>query len=196
MKAVTHALALGLYLWVPTEGSCNGFFYAPTSTVPHTIASAPDCGSVGGKRFSLTQGGRLHEGSAPSDKQTCRLIVDCCRDKFSGLINKAAELYTGSSPIQDSPKAESRTLTNHHPYRSPCIAQRKHMNKQEANQLLDEVKLGKPHPARLVDLALLTTGDLHGKLYDLDTYLNHRFAGGFSPTYPVAALQNQEGEQA
>ena len=32
MKAVTHALALGLYLWVPTEGSCNGFFIAPTST--------------------------------------------------------------------------------------------------------------------------------------------------------------------
>jgi len=68
------------------------------------------------------------------------------------------------------------------------------MNKQEANQLLDEVKLGKPHPARLVDLALLTTGDLHGKLYDLDTYLHHRFAVGYSPTYPVAALQNQEGE--
>jgi len=39
MKAVTHALALGLIRRVPTEGSCNGFFYAPTSTVPHTIAS-------------------------------------------------------------------------------------------------------------------------------------------------------------
>lgn len=100
----------------------SGFFIAlTTSTVPHTLISAPDCGSVGEKRFSLTQGGRLHEGSAPSDKQACRLIVDCCRDKFSGLINKAAELYTGVSPIQDSPKAESRTLTNHHPYRSPCI---------------------------------------------------------------------------
>ena len=64
------------------------------------------------------------------------------------------------------------------------------MNKQEANQLLDEVKLDKPHPARLVDLALLTTGDLHGKLYDLDTYLNHRFAGRYSPTYPVAVPEN------
>jgi hypothetical protein len=68
------------------------------------------------------------------------------------------------------------------------------MTREQANRLLDEVRCGKPHPARLVDLALLTTGDLHGKLYDLDTYLNHRFAGGFSPTYPVAALQNQEGE--
>ena len=105
ISPLTHALALGIYSRVLTEGSCKWIFFAPTtSTVPHTIASAPDCGSVGEKRFSLTQGGRLHEGSAPSDKQACRLIVDCCRDKFSGLINKAAELYTGVSPIQDSPK--------------------------------------------------------------------------------------------
>jgi hypothetical protein len=100
----------------------SGFFIAPsTSTVPHTLISAPDCGSVGGKRFSLTQGGRLHEGSAPSDKQACRLIVDCCRDKFSGLINKAAEHITGIAPMWTAPKVESRLLTNHHPYRSPCI---------------------------------------------------------------------------
>ena len=70
------------------------------------------------------------------------------------------------------------------------------MNKQEANNLLDEVKAGKPHLPRDIDLALLTTGDLNGKLYSLDTYLNHRFAGRFSPTYPVAYLQNQKGEQA
>jgi len=120
VKPFTHASAP--YWGQPLGAVVSGFFIAPTtSAVPHTLISAPDCGSVGVKRFSLTQGGRLHEGSAPSDKQTCRLIVDCCRDKFSGLINKAAELYTGSSPIQDSPKAESRTLTNHHPYRSPCI---------------------------------------------------------------------------
>jgi hypothetical protein len=70
------------------------------------------------------------------------------------------------------------------------------MTREEANKLLDEVRVGKPHLARDIDLALLTTGDLNGKLYSLDTYLNHRFASGFSPTYPVAALQNQEGEQA
>ena len=109
MKAVTHALALGLYPWVPTEGSCNGFFYAPTSAVPHTLISAPDCGSVGVKRFTLTQGGRVHEGSAPSDKRPCRLIVNRGNYGIVGSINKAAELYTGVCPIQDSPKAESRT---------------------------------------------------------------------------------------
>jgi len=110
MKAVTHALALGLIRRVPTEGSCNGFFYAPTtSAVPHTLISAPDCGSVGGKRFTLTQGGRVHEGSAPSDKRPCRLIVNRGNYGIVGSINKAAELYKGSSPIQDSPKAESRT---------------------------------------------------------------------------------------
>ena len=121
MKPLNSTLALGLIRRVSTEGRAKWLFLCPYATVPHTLISAPDCGSVGGKRFTLTQGGRVHEGSAPSDKQACRLIVDCCRDKFSGLINKAAELYTGSSPIQDSPKAESRLLTNHHPYRSPCI---------------------------------------------------------------------------
>jgi hypothetical protein len=69
------------------------------------------------------------------------------------------------------------------------------MTREQANKLLDEVKVSKPHLARDIDLALLTTGDLHGKLYSLDTYLNHRFAGVFSPTYPVAYLQNQKGEQ-
>jgi hypothetical protein len=104
-KPLTHALALGLHLWVSTEGSCKGLFYCPIyATVPHTLISAPDCGSVGGKRFTLTQGGRVHEGSAPSDKQACRLIVDCCRDKFSGLINKAAELYNGHCPICGQPQ--------------------------------------------------------------------------------------------
>ena len=64
------------------------------------------------------------------------------------------------------------------------------MTREEANKLLDEVKIGKPHLARDIDLALLTTGDLHGKLYSLDTYLNHRFAGGFSPTYPASVPEN------
>jgi hypothetical protein len=102
--------------------SSKRLFYCPfMSAVPHTLISAPDCGSVGGKRFTLTQGGRVHEGSAPSDKRPCRLIVNRGNYGIVGSINKAAELYTGVSPIQDSPKAESRTLTNHHPYRSPCI---------------------------------------------------------------------------
>jgi hypothetical protein len=37
---LTHALALGLHLWVSTEGSCKQIFFALfSSSVPHTIAS-------------------------------------------------------------------------------------------------------------------------------------------------------------
>ena len=37
---LTHALALGLHLWVSTEGSCKQIFFVLfSSTVPHTIAS-------------------------------------------------------------------------------------------------------------------------------------------------------------
>jgi len=123
MKAIYTCLAP--YSGFRNGAVVSGFFIAPTSTVLHTIASAPDCGSVEAKRFSLTQGGRLHEGSAPSDKRTCRLMVNRGNYGIVGSINKAAELYTGVCPIQDSPKAESRTLTNHHPYRSPCMPERK-----------------------------------------------------------------------
>ena len=126
ISPLTHALALGIYFRVLTEGSCKWIFFAPTtSTVPHTLISAPDCGSVGGKRFTLTQGGRVHEGSAPSDKQTCRLMVDCCRDKFSGLINKAADSIKGIAPMLTPTRVRIGTLTNHHPYRSPCMEERK-----------------------------------------------------------------------
>jgi hypothetical protein len=121
MKPLNSTLALGFYFRVLTEGRAKWLFLCLYATVPHTLISAPDCGSVGGKRFTLTQGGRVHEGSAPSDKQACRLIVDCCRDKFSGLINKAAEHITGIAPMWTAQKVESRLLTNHHPYRSPCI---------------------------------------------------------------------------
>jgi hypothetical protein len=34
------------------------------------------------------------------------------------------------------------------------------MTKQEANQILDEVKVGIPHPTHLINQALITTGDL------------------------------------
>ena len=64
------------------------------------------------------------------------------------------------------------------------------MTREQANRLLDEVRCGKPHLARDIDLALLTTGDLHGKLYSLDTYLNYRFGGGYSPTSPDAVPEN------
>ena len=32
LKPFTHALALGLYLWVPTEGSSKRLFYCPHAT--------------------------------------------------------------------------------------------------------------------------------------------------------------------
>ena len=123
MKPLNSTLALGFYPWVSTEGRAKWLFLCPfISTVPHTLISAPDCGSVGGKRFTLTQGGRVHEGSAPSDKRPCRLIVNRGNYGIVGSINKAAELYTGVCPIQDNPtRLKVGTPTNHHPYRSPCI---------------------------------------------------------------------------
>jgi len=64
------------------------------------------------------------------------------------------------------------------------------MTREQANRLLDEVRGGKPHSSKDIDLALLTTGDLHGKLYDLDTYLHHRFTVGYSPTSPDVVSQD------
>ena len=64
------------------------------------------------------------------------------------------------------------------------------MTREQANRLLDEVRCGKPHPDRQIDLALLTTGDLHGKLYHLDTYLQYRFAVGYSPNSVDAVPEN------
>ena len=76
----------------------SGFFIGPIAvTVLHTIASTHDCGGVEGKRFSLTQGGRLHEGSAPSDKRLNRLM-NCGDYRIVGSINKAAELDKGQTP--------------------------------------------------------------------------------------------------
>jgi hypothetical protein len=34
------------------------------------------------------------------------------------------------------------------------------MTKQEANLILDEVKVGIPHPPHIINQALITTGDL------------------------------------
>lgn len=119
MKPFTHASPQYGEL---RRGSCKWLFYCPiTITVPHTLISAPGCGSVGEKRFTLTQGGRVHEGSAPSDKRPCRLIVNRGNYGIVGSINKAAEHITGIAPMLTALKVASRLLTNHHPYRSPCI---------------------------------------------------------------------------
>ena len=105
----------------------SGFFIAPiTVTAPLALLSTPDCGGEGEKRFSLTQGERLHEGCAPSDKQGLGLIDRHCTGQTPALINKAAQHNKGSNPIVDTQQGEDRDSLNlrlnHHPYRSPCIA--------------------------------------------------------------------------
>ena len=64
------------------------------------------------------------------------------------------------------------------------------MNRIEANRLLDEVKCGKPHPDKLITLALLTTGDLHGKLTSPDSTADSGCTHSDSPHVPDAAVQN------
>ena len=84
----------------------SGFFIAPiTVTAPLAILSTPDCGGEGEKRFSLTQGERLHEGCAPSDKQTSRLM-NCGDYRIVGSINKAAQHNKGSNPIVDTQQGD------------------------------------------------------------------------------------------
>lgn len=119
LKPFTHAHARK---GTSTLCSSKWLFLCPYATVLHTIASAPDCGSVEEKRFTLTEtcegsiGKRVHEGFAPSDKQACRLIVNCCRDRISGLINKAANGIKGKTPMLTPSRVTYRTQTNHHPY--------------------------------------------------------------------------------
>ena len=94
-----------IYKGLPPESSCKRFFIAPTTTtVPLTILSTHDCGGEGGKRFSLTQGERLHEGSAPSDKRPCRLIVNRGNYGIVGSINKAADSIKGIAPMLTTPQ--------------------------------------------------------------------------------------------
>jgi len=68
------------------------------------------------------------------------------------------------------------------------------MNRIEANRLLDEVKCGKPHPDKLITLALLTTGDLHGKLTSSDSTADSGWTHSSSPTVHHAVVQSPQGE--
>jgi len=86
----------------------SGFFIAPYDNRTPGDTKHP-CGGEGEKRFSSTtgscqqQGERLHEGSAPSDKQGLGLIDRHCTGQTPALINKAAEHNKGSNPIVDTP---------------------------------------------------------------------------------------------
>jgi hypothetical protein len=176
----------------------SGFFIAPTtSAVPHTLISAPDCGSVGGKRFTLTEtckgsiGKRVHEGFAPSDKQACRLIVNCCRDRISGLINKAANGIKGKTPMLTPNRVTYRTQTNHHPYTLSLLLSKgfTHMNKQEANQVLNQVREGLLHPQSVIIKALTITGDIHARCTNLESDTSARTDDRNSPFPLPSSLQ-------
>jgi hypothetical protein len=200
MKPLTHAFwPLRLLRGCNPNAVVSGFFIAPVTTpVPHTLISAPDCGSVGGKRFTLTEtckgsiGKRVHEGFAPSDKQACRLIVDCCRDRISGLINKAANGIKGQTPMLTPRRVTHRTQTNHHPYTLSLLLSKgnTHMNRQEANQLLNQVRGGILHPPSAIIKALTITGDIHDKCSNLDSTVDSRCSPDDSPHMPDAAVQN------
>lgn len=103
-KPFTHASTL--FEGLPLGAVVSGFFIAPiTVTAPLAISSTHDCRGEGGKRFSLTQGGRLHEGSAPSDKRLNRLM-NCGDYRIVGSINKAAELDKGQTPSRTPQKGD------------------------------------------------------------------------------------------
>ena len=172
------------------------------STVPLTIVSTHDCGGEGEKRFTLTEtcegsiGKRVHEGFAPSDKQARRLIVNCCRDRISGLINKAANGIKGKTPMLTPSRVTHRTQTNHHPYTLSLLLSKgnTHMNRQEANQLLNQVREGILHPPSAIIKALTITGDICGKLNSPDSNTDSGWTHSPSPSVHHAHLQSLEGE--
>jgi len=78
-------------------------FCCPYDNRTPGVLRAHVCGCEGEKRISLTQGERLHEGSAPSDKQGLGLtdtqVSGHCTGQIPALINKAAEHIKGRTPM-------------------------------------------------------------------------------------------------
>ena len=68
------------------------------------------------------------------------------------------------------------------------------MNRQEANQLLNQVRGGILHPLATVIKALTITGDIHDKCSNLDSTVDSRCSSCDSPHMPDAAVQDLEGE--
>jgi len=64
------------------------------------------------------------------------------------------------------------------------------MNKQEANQLLNQVREGVLHPQSIIIKALTITGDIHAKCVSLDSTADSRCSSSDSPHVPDAAVQN------
>ena len=68
------------------------------------------------------------------------------------------------------------------------------MNRQEANQLLNQVREGVLHPPSAIIKALTITGDIHDKCPNLDSTADSRCSSSDSPHMPDAAIQDLEGE--
>ena len=64
------------------------------------------------------------------------------------------------------------------------------MNKQEANQLLNEVREGILYPQSVIIKALVTTGDIHARCVNLESDSAARTDDRDSPNLLPSALQN------
>jgi len=63
------------------------------------------------------------------------------------------------------------------------------MNKQEANQVLNQVREGVLHPQSAIIRALTITGDIHARCPNLDSHSSTRTDGRDSPYLLPSALQ-------
>ena len=63
------------------------------------------------------------------------------------------------------------------------------MNKQEANQLLNQVREGVLHPQSAIIRALTITGDIHAKCPSVDIHTHNRTVDRDSPYLLPSALQ-------
>ena len=69
------------------------------------------------------------------------------------------------------------------------------MNRQEANQLLNQVREGVLHPQSVVIKALTITGDIHDKCSSPYNSTDSRRSDSYSPSVSDFVLQVLEGEQ-
>ena len=69
------------------------------------------------------------------------------------------------------------------------------MNRQEANQLLNQVREGVLHPQSVVIKALTITGDIHDKCASPYNSTDSRRSDSYSPSLSDFVLQVLEGEQ-
>jgi hypothetical protein len=68
------------------------------------------------------------------------------------------------------------------------------MNRQEANQLLNQVREGVLHPQSTIIKALTITGDICGKLTSPDSTADSGCSSSDSPITYHAVVQSPQGE--